>query len=112
MVSDYVKKVKFVKGLTIEQVAKAINYSRTHLSAEMKKDNPTIEGLLIAKFPDVFQDIKPTNVHDSDAFAATLRALILIVAEHEAELKKKSYTDAVLRIEGVIADACKHPAGG
>lgn len=58
MVKDYVKKVQFVKNLTQEEIAESIGYSRSRISVEMKKDNPTIERLIVATYPDVFNDTK------------------------------------------------------
>lgn len=56
MVKDFVDKVKVFKRIRVEDIADAIGYTRSHLSVQMRKENPTIEKLIIATYPDVFND--------------------------------------------------------
>lgn len=48
--------MKVFKRIRVEDIADAIGYTRSHLSVQMRKENPTIEKLIIATYPDVFNE--------------------------------------------------------
>jgi len=53
-----VKAVQFKLGLTVEQVAEGIGYSRVHLSNEMKKkSSPAVEQALYKKYGEILQNV-------------------------------------------------------
>lgn len=53
-----VDKIKYLKSWTTKQVAESIDYSRVHLTKEMKKEeSPRFIELLLNKHKDILQDV-------------------------------------------------------
>jgi hypothetical protein len=65
--TSLIKKIQFSKDLTIEQVAKSIDYTRQHLSREMKKGNVDIEQKLKETYKDVdFSKLQNVTSHATE----------------------------------------------
>lgn len=62
-----VKKIQFERGLTIEEVAESVKYSRVHLQREMKKegDSPVID-ILKEKYRGVLHNVSQASGQISD----------------------------------------------
>lgn len=58
---EIVRRIKYVKALTTEQVADSIGYSRVYLTRVMKNEGSSdLEKILTEKYKDVFQNVTLT----------------------------------------------------
>lgn len=87
---EIVKKIQFHTDLTIEQIAKSINYSRVHLSKEIKKgQNETIEKLLFEKYPDILQNVTDNATKGKEIDKPEKDQIIKLFEENKKLLEDK-----------------------
>src|SRR5690349_17201173 len=86
--TELVKKIQYLKGWTIEQVAQSIDYTRPHLSKEMKKGNDVIEKLLEQTHSDILQNVTSFEV-DKDEIIKNLSAALANATANSADLQAR-----------------------
>lgn len=110
--TQIVKEIQFLKNWNVTQVAKSINYSRVHLSKEMKKDNEQIKELLLAKHKDILQNVikNTSNENNHDPLEGkntdewmVIRFLIHEVATIKAETTKRPFLDCLNEVNHSVA---------
>lgn len=106
-----VKKIQFEKELTIDEVAKSINYSRVHLQREMKKEgsSPVID-ILRNKYKEVIQNVTPVEqVNNSNELIQAITRLAesnerIVQSNSEAIASNKGVTQKVADTNSKLAD--------
>lgn len=109
--TQMVKKIQFEKELTIDEVAKSINYSRVHLQREMKKEgaSPVID-ILRNKYKDVIQNVSSENhgVNTNELIQAINRLTEstekIVQSNNEAVASNKGVTEKVAETNMKLAD--------
>lgn len=85
-IEKLVKKIQFERDMTIEQIAAAIDYSRSYFTTQLKKGNPEILKLLLAKFEMEIEHPVPSSKPDDQSVQPYLVSRRHTKIKHSAPL--------------------------
>jgi len=95
-VESLIKKIKFATGLNQDGIAKAVNYSREHVSRAKKANDPEFYNLLLKTFKDQIGDTPPpTGKEITLDDRALIKALLFEVANLKAEKEGVTFDEAL-----------------
>lgn len=98
-IATLLRRIKTATGLTQEQIAKRINYSREHLSRAKSDNDPDMYTLLEAVFEADLKGVVKPNPKDPRAEERSLvKAIFFEVANMKAEKEGISFDEAVKAI--------------